>query len=281
MFLNCTLLQKRILIVLMTSVWVSVCQAQYDPCLGKSVFVIETATVTESQKLLPMIAPYQKIERDGIKYYCGTFNDYPVMLVHTGVGKVYAAVTNALLISTYHPRFILFVGLAGRLDPTLKYGDIVIGSEVYQVEHLKMSIGRTNKINPNTGLVYSPLLQPEAEVLRFVQTLPAFKNFSVVYGKIATTDEFPESKKLMKEIIKSNSRAIAMEDYAVIATCQLLDTNCLTVRALSDNPYKILTMQDENNYHIEEKERLLTTNNLTQYVRIFLETWLKQQQNDR
>ncbi len=266
---------KKISTALVTFFWIHLCSAHGDSCLGKPVFVIETATVTESPNLLKMIAPYQKVQRGGIKYYCGTFEHHPVMLMNTGIGKVYAAATTAALINTYHPKFILFGGTAGQLDSKLKYGDIVVGSEVFQVEHLDMSVKRTNHVNPNSDLIYSALLKPNNEILKFVKTLPSFKNFSVFYGRIATTDTFPETKELIEKILKSNSRAVAMEDYAVIATCQLLNTNCLTIRAISGNPLKIIQMKNANEYHVEVNERLLTAKNLAEYVRIFLGKWLK------
>lgn len=272
MNLNHALL-KKITLTLVSFFWINLCSAQADPCLGKQVFVIETATPLESTKLLALIAPYQEIQNGGIKYYCGTFENHPVLLMNTGIGKVYAAATTASLINTYHPKFILFVGIAGQLDSKLKYGDIVVGNEVYQVEHIDTSVKRTNHLNPNSGAIYSSLLQPKNETLAFVKTLPAFKNFSVTYGRIATTDIFPEPKELLEQILKSNSSAVAMEDYSVIATCQLLNTDCLTIRAISDNPQKILQMKNANEYHVGANERLSAAENLTEYVKVFLGKW--------
>lgn len=264
---------KKITITLVSFFWIHLSSAQGDPCLGKKVFAIETATALESTKLLALISPYQEVQNGGIKYYCGTFENHPVLLMNTGIGKVYAAATTASLINTYHPKFILFVGIAGQLDSKLKYGDIVVGNEVYQVEHIDMSVKRTNHINPNSGLIYSSLLKPKNETLEFVKTLPTFKNFSVTYGRIATTDTFPETKELLKQILASNSSAVAMEDYSVIATCQLLNTDCLTIRAISDNPQKILQMKNVNEYHVGANERLSTAEHLAEYVKVFLGKW--------
>ncbi|KTD13118.1 5'-methylthioadenosine/S-adenosylhomocysteine nucleosidase family protein [Legionella hackeliae] len=269
------LFEKSLIVTLIVIFWSSSGNAQSDACLGKPVFVIETATVSECSRLLTIIAPYQKFQKEGITYYCGRFKGYPVLLTSTGIGEVYAAATNTLLISTYHPKFILFVGIAGKLTPQLKYGDVVVGSEVYQVQHLDMSIERVNRVNPNTGLVYSPLLKPKSEIIEFVKTFPSFKNFSVFLGRIATTNTYPESKTLIRDILKTGSKAVAMEDYAIIATCELLNANCLTVRAISDNPQKILIMDNENRYCISASERASAMDNLVSFVKVFLDKWLQ------
>ena len=266
---------KKTTIALVSLLWIHLCSAQGDLCLGKHVFVIETATVLESTKLLAMISPYQTLKKRGIKYYCGTFEKHPILLMNTGIGKVYAAATTASLINTYHPKFILFMGIAGQLDSKLKYGDIVVGKEVYQVEHLNVRKKRADQVNPNSGLIYSPLLKPKNEILAFVKTFPSFKNFSVNYGLIATTDIYPETKELIEELLKLNAIAVAMEDYAVIATCQLLNTNCLTIRVISDNPRKILHMKNINKYHVRENERLPTAENLAEYGKVFLKKWMR------
>ena len=272
---------KIIIILVITFLCVHLGHAGTDPCLAKPVFAIETATASESTELLAMIAPVQKIQRDGIKYYCGRFKGQQVIFMYTGIGKVYAAATNASLINTYHPKFILFLGVAGQIDPKLKYGDLVIGKEIYQVEHLDFRIGtHINKNNPHSELKYSSLLRPQSKIIQFVKTLPPFKKFSLSYGRIATTDTFPETKNLLKQIIKSNSSAVAMEDYAVLATCQLLNTNCLTVRAISDNPLKILHMENAEIYHIEGSQRLHTAKNLAEFARVFLEKWFQNKQKE-
>ena len=256
-------------------IWVNLCFASDDACLGKSVFAIETATTTESTKLLEMIAPYQKIQRNGIKYYCGVFNNQPILLMNTGMGTAYSAATTASLINTYHPEFILFAGIAGALTNKLKYGDIVIGSEIYLWDHCNVNKDRVNYINPNTNLPNLPLLRPKQEIIKFTQTLASFKNFHVVYGKIIISSVFPETKVRLKKILAAHASAVASEDYAVLATCQLLNTKCLTIRSISDYPIRILKLSNKDEYHVTEKERLLTAKNLAEYARVFLNKWQK------
>ena len=65
-------------------------------------------------------------------YYSGTINGHSVVLVFSGWGKVAAASTVSTLIHRFHITEILFTGVAGALDPSLRIGDIVLGKRLFQ-----------------------------------------------------------------------------------------------------------------------------------------------------
>jgi len=60
---------------------------------------------------------------------CG---DLEIVLVTARIGKVAAAVTTAALIHQFGVDGVLFVGVAGGVDPALTIGDIVIGDRLIQ-----------------------------------------------------------------------------------------------------------------------------------------------------
>jgi adenosylhomocysteine nucleosidase len=72
-----------------------------------------------------------KKESVGLRNYCeGELFGVPVVLVFSRWGKVAAASTATRLIDSYGVTEVLFTGVAGAIDPRLKLGDIVIGTEL-------------------------------------------------------------------------------------------------------------------------------------------------------
>ena len=65
-----------------------------------------------------------------IRFVRGQLRGRSVVLAETGVGKVNAAITTAMMIQHFKPREIVFSGIAGGVDPALAPGDLVIGTEI-------------------------------------------------------------------------------------------------------------------------------------------------------
>ncbi len=59
----------------------------------------------------------------------GTLNGVRVILLPSGVGMTNAALATQRVIDRYHPRWIIFSGIAGGIEPTNQIGDIVVPAE--------------------------------------------------------------------------------------------------------------------------------------------------------
>src|SRR5258706_12651478 len=68
----------------------------------------------------------------GRRFHLGTIHDQPVVLVLSGIGKVSAATTAALLIHEFDARALVFTGVAGGLGDGVRVGDIVIATQTLQ-----------------------------------------------------------------------------------------------------------------------------------------------------
>ena len=68
----------------------------------------------------------------GIDFIVGELNQRRIVLAQTGVGKVNAAMTTALLVHEFRPREVIFTGVAGGIAPELFPGDIVVGEKLAQ-----------------------------------------------------------------------------------------------------------------------------------------------------
>lgn len=74
----------------------------------------------------------QEKQSAGMRLFLGKLFGKEVVLVHSGVGKVYAAMIAQHLIDLYHPKTILLTGVAGALNRHYEIGDLVIGKDYIQ-----------------------------------------------------------------------------------------------------------------------------------------------------
>lgn len=68
----------------------------------------------------------------GRKFLSGNLFGQPAVVVESRWGKVAAATTATHLISTFQVDAVVFTGVAGAVDPTLRVGDIVVARNLYQ-----------------------------------------------------------------------------------------------------------------------------------------------------
>lgn len=66
----------------------------------------------------------------GCEYSTGTINEIDVVLLKSGIGKVNAALSTAILLERFQPDYVINTGSAGGFHPDLNVGDAIISSEV-------------------------------------------------------------------------------------------------------------------------------------------------------
>jgi|GEM_PF-107556 len=186
----------------------------------------------------------------GMKFITGELVGQPVVMALTGVGKVNAALTTALLLQHFHPRAVLFTGVAGSLDPDLSPGDVVIGSGTLQhdlADFYADSIVNFGVRNPATGIRNPVIFPADSTLLAAAQKAAPTAELEdteisggarppqVVTGRIATGDLFISSTPKKQELhLRLGASAVDMEGAAVAQVCHQADVPCLIVRALSD-----------------------------------------------
>lgn len=93
---------------------------------------IVSAMHEELRALLPALAAARTRRLAGRDFHTGQLHGRPVVLVLSGIGKVAAATTAALLIHEFDVPALVFTGVAGGLGDGVKVGDVVIASELLQ-----------------------------------------------------------------------------------------------------------------------------------------------------
>jgi adenosylhomocysteine nucleosidase len=86
----------------------------------------------ELHALLAEVQAAQRVQLAGRDFHVGRLHGQPVVLVRSGIGKVAAATTAALLAQAFDARALLFTGVAGGLGDGVRVGDVVLASALLQ-----------------------------------------------------------------------------------------------------------------------------------------------------
>jgi adenosylhomocysteine nucleosidase len=93
---------------------------------------VVSAMREELHTLLPLVGGARMVVVGGRTFHCGQVAGRPVVLVLSGIGKVAAAATCALLIQAFDARAIVFTGVAGGIGPGVRVGDVVLARHLLQ-----------------------------------------------------------------------------------------------------------------------------------------------------
>lgn len=188
---------------------------------------------------------------EGIKFSRGTLKGKQVVVAFTGIGKVNAAMTSAILIDHFKPAKIIFTGIAGGLNPELNPTDILIAEKcvqhdlnyIYPDSLVSYSVSSpiSGKVNPIFFRSDSGMLQILKERLADIK-LNVYERKGlvdtpkVVTGIIATGDAFVASGTKKQELIKRfGADAVEMEGAAVAQVAYEQGIPFIIIRSISDS----------------------------------------------
>jgi adenosylhomocysteine nucleosidase len=93
---------------------------------------IVSAMREELSALLACLEGTRVVHAGGRAFHQGRLAGREVVLVLSGIGKVAASTTAALLIDRFQARSLVFTGVAGGLGPGVKVGDVVVAEALLQ-----------------------------------------------------------------------------------------------------------------------------------------------------
>jgi adenosylhomocysteine nucleosidase len=210
---------------------------------------IMSAMPQEAEQIKAQILDPHVVAIGNREFICGTLDEVPVVFVLSGIGKVAAAATAALLIERFHVEEIFFTGVAGGGAATA-IGDLVIGTSFVQHDL---------NLQPIFPRYYIYSLQQEridadaeqcaraykAAEKFFAQGI-AFPELGIDYprihrGPIVTGDQFISDPKIVaaidaatRSLLPEGFCALEMEGAAVAQVCRELGVPCTVIRAISD-----------------------------------------------
>ncbi|BBB29323.1 5'-methylthioadenosine/S-adenosylhomocysteine nucleosidase [Neptunomonas japonica] len=169
----------------------------------------------------------------GYDFYTGSLAGLDVVLLKSGIGKVNAAVSTALLLHEFNPDCIINTGSAGGFDPELNVGDIVISSEVRHHDVDVTIFGYEPGQVPGLPAAF----EPDVTLARMAeQSIERLQGMRTVHGLIATGDSFMNDPVRVEHTrtVFPAMKAVEMEAAAIAQTCHQFATPFIVIRALSD-----------------------------------------------
>lgn len=165
-------------------------------------------------------------------YYEVSYKGIEIVIAYSKIGKVFASLTASTMIEKFGCEVLLFSGVAGAINPTLKIGDLIVANSLCQHDLDITAFGHPNGFVPG-GEVF---VETSKELRQIAFDTAHENGISVIEGIIATGDQFVHSNE-RKEFIETTFKADAleMEGASVAVVCNALDVPCLILRAISDS----------------------------------------------
>ncbi|MCW3107216.1 MAG: 5-methylthioadenosine/S-adenosylhomocysteine nucleosidase [Segetibacter sp.] len=221
--------------------------SSFFPVKSNNITAIVGAFQLEVELLKNKIQDIKEQRIEGIPFYTGKLNGQPIVLTRSGIGKVNAALTTALLLEHFRPKQLLFTGIAGAMNPTLHPGDIVVGKLLAHHDYgrrMPEGMMRVPTKNPYY-FADNPIFFPSDSLLVVVsqtaakdiqlQSIGDYKP-QIITGTIITGDIFLADTKLNQQLQKEyNSDAVEMEGAAVAQICYQEKVPFIIIRSLSDS----------------------------------------------
>lgn len=226
---------------------------------------------SEGQTIKSKIKHQKKTNISGVIFTEGTLSGKHVIYVNSGIGKINSAVINTLLITHFHPTSVIVFGIAGSLDSSIKDGDIIIGSEAFSIEKIHESGPPSEDMSNLVTKEKTPIIfHANAQLLASAkETFLSNDSPKVFFGKIATTDDFPQDTYTLNKAINMHAKGIDMESESIYQVCWLFNTPCIAIRAISDTPGN---STETTNYHINPSTKKLAESNLSSKTLEFIST---------
>lgn len=240
-------------------------------------YAVITPMPSEGKPILAQITDKKIIQKNGIIYVLGNLDGKRVVFTNLGMGKINAAVVVSQLITNFHPKAVILSGIAGAVNPKMKVGDVIIGQQLYHVEHnfvLLQQSTNEDDLNPINHKVTPANFDVSPALLRKAKELHQPKTFKIVFGKIGTSDYLPEPKFTVNQLEQDKADAIEMEGAAVADVCWLYNTPCVIIRSISnDRASTVASAEDAKKFKLSKHDKDLAINNAA-YIAITLLKYL-------
>ncbi len=214
---------------------------------------IMSAMDEENAKLVAELGDSRDVVEKGMRaYHSGSLWGVPSVVVFSRWGKVAAATTATYLIAEFGVDEIIFTGVAGGADPSLRVGDVVVATDLCQHDMDATPLFPRHEI---------PLIGKstfESDSTRRLQAIDAAKRFlqneltsqidatvlnefgivdpKVMGGEVTSGDSFIAAAAELQELKSRLPRAacVEMEGAAVAQVCYEYGIPCTVIGTISD-----------------------------------------------
>ena len=166
-------------------------------------------------------------------FYTGELQGKRVTLVQSGIGKVNATLSVALLVERFNVDVVVNTGSAGGLGTGLHVGDVVIADDLLHHDVDVTAFGY--QIGQMAGMPAT--YATDKNLADLAESVYVAKGLPVQRGLIVSGDVFVHSPTQIAQIKQSFPTALAceMESAAIAQAAYVLGVPCLVIRAISDS----------------------------------------------
>ena len=185
---------------------------------------ILSALDVESEIILRKMTDKEVSVFAGMTFTKGLLRGKETVLATCGVSKVNAALFTQIMIDRFRPDCILFTGVAGSMDPSVKQMDLVVADKLtfHDVNPHQLEFCFPNQIWFRTDEELTELIRKNAEGSKT--------------GAVITGDQFITSRAQKRQLKKQFPEALAveMEGCSVAHACFVNEVPFAIIRCISD-----------------------------------------------
>lgn len=197
---------------------------------------IIVAMQEEMEELMNIMTGIDEKRIKEISFFKGSIEGTKCIAVKCGVGKVNAARITQMMIDNFDLDYIINIGAAGALNPSLEIGDIIIGNKLVQHDFDITAFGHTKGYITGVGdRIYSDSKLVE-EFEKSIENLDE-KVYKIKTGTIASGDIFCTEVNMKEKIYAQfGADCVEMEGAAIAQVCYLDNVPFVIIRSISDTP---------------------------------------------
>jgi adenosylhomocysteine/aminodeoxyfutalosine nucleosidase len=185
----------------------------------------------EIAPILEKVGDYKSTEIAGNTYYEANYKGVDLVIAYSKIGKVFSTLTASTMIYHFGVGKMLFSGVAGGINPSLKIGDLIVAKELCQHDLDITAFGHPNGYVPGG----SQFVETDETLRQLAFEVAETMDIHLQEGTIATGDQFvhdPERKAFIEGTF--NADALEMEGASVAVVCHSLKVPVFILRAISD-----------------------------------------------
>jgi adenosylhomocysteine nucleosidase len=250
--------------------------------MSRTPVAIVSAMREELRALLPALRRAGTVHLGGREFHHGELHGHPVVLVLSGIGKVAAATTAALLIHEFKARVLVLTGVAGGLRGEVKVGDVVVADQLLQHDmdasplfpRYEVPLTGRSHFDADAALVEALAAAARrclgrAEALIGVDHLRAFGIDGALLhqGLIVSGDRFVASLAHSDELRTRLPQALAveMEGAAMAQVCADFGARFAVMRTISDRA--------DDSAHVDFQRFIVEVASV--YTHVIIDDWLR------
>ena len=186
------------------------------------------AMKVEVDNICKALTSYEIKQIAGRDFYVGNLYNLPIVVVESGIGKVNAAVTTAIMCENFDVDVIINTGVAGGVSG-VKPLDLVIGKDLVYHDMDVSALGYKKGEVPHEGITFST----DEKIRNLCVDIAKENNINYKVGNIASGDLFATKKECINGL-DMQITAVEMEGAAIAHTCKMFNIPFISLRVISD-----------------------------------------------